>query len=104
MAISKRDEVDDLVDGLLFSDLQDTACLKWWEQNEATYLAVHYSDLPTLYLNVPVKPCLNSGLISELVRFLPFSPPSYVYNLPQICRDILLCSRGCLIVLTMMYI
>ena len=36
--------------------------------------------------------------------FLPFSPPSYVYNLPQICRDILLCSRGCLIVLTMMYI
>ena len=39
MGISKRDEVEDLVDGLLFSDLQDTACLKWWEQNEATYLA-----------------------------------------------------------------
>ena len=39
MGISKRDEVEDLVDGLLFSDLQDTACLKWWEQHEATYLA-----------------------------------------------------------------
>ena len=39
VGISKRDEVEDLVDGLLFSDLQDTACLKWWEQNEATYLA-----------------------------------------------------------------
>ena len=39
MAIYKRDEVEDLVDGLLFSDLQDTACLKWWEQHEATYLA-----------------------------------------------------------------
>ena len=34
-----QNEVEDLVDGLLFSDLQDTACLKWWEQNEATYLA-----------------------------------------------------------------
>ena len=39
MAISKRDGVEDLVDGLLFSDLLDTACLKWWEQSEATYLA-----------------------------------------------------------------
>ena len=35
----KTNEVEDLVDGLLFSDLQDTACLKWWEQKEATYLA-----------------------------------------------------------------
>ena len=39
MGISKTNEVEDLVDGLLFSDLQDTACLKWWEQKEATYLA-----------------------------------------------------------------
>ena len=39
MGISKTSEVEDLVDGLLFSDLQDTACLKWWELKEAAYLA-----------------------------------------------------------------
>ena len=39
MGISKTTEVEDLVNGLLYSDLQDTACLQWWQQNEAAYLA-----------------------------------------------------------------
>ena len=39
MGVSKTTEVEDLVNGLLYSDLQDTACLQWWQQNEAAYLA-----------------------------------------------------------------
>ena len=38
VGISKTTEVEDLVNGLFYSDLQDTACLQWWQQNEAARL------------------------------------------------------------------
>ena len=43
---------------------------------------------------------LMAGFVDDVCA--PFSP--IIYKLPQICRDILLCSRGCLIVLTMLHI
>jgi len=39
VGIQPNNEVEDLVHGLLYSDLQDTACLKWWQENEASFLA-----------------------------------------------------------------